>query len=1192
MFRKLLFALILPLGAFAQVNKDYQGLLWKISGNGLEEPSYLYGTMHVSNRVAFHLSETFFDAIDNADIIALETNPEMWVEELTNSPLHNDYYEIQGRYSRYNMPLYSSFLAEVPQQQDWEYFLAQDQGMLNNLLYRKNPYDQDFAENTYLDLFIFQAGKKGGKTIVSLEDYRESFQQVLRSQKSDEDAVFITERQARDLLGDFSNWGALMEDAYRKGDLDLIDTLNTVLYPSKYYRANMLDVRNQIMVEGMDSLMKEGVLFTGVGAAHLPGDKGVINLLREMGYTVEAEDRAITTTSISRKEEIDDVIYTHPTQEFISDDGFVTLTVPGTLTKLLGSPYQEYMYADMANGSFYSLRRIPTFGHLNNRNADFFFGKVDSMLFENIPGKILSKDTIEVSGFPALDIRNETRMGDHQHYQIVFTELEVLIFKVGGNKEFAKSELPELFFESIVLHPATEEALYSPRFAGFQVELPGVVRTEQYEGIFENPNVTFWAQSFDEGDYFAAAMRQYHDFSYLEEDDFELKYFVEKMAEEKELDIDELEIITENGEHYSRFEVSDEDGLKLYGEVHIQGPKYVMLFTTAKSKPTRTSFFDSFSFTPWKYNDEFVVQRDSVLHVEIETPARLNDYESFFKNLYENRGYGSDDDMTFQGEFNEKNLTYPPTGEQLRITMRTLHKYESFESSQEFWEEEKEDFIEDDGFLIVRDTILSREERDGYLKEMAAFTLSDTNTRRLIEVRMILENSAVYSLYAMSDSLGYQSQFAEAALRSFATTGDTIIGTPITESKSDLFFAALESRDSVDVFEASKSVYVVDFNEDDADQIKDFIQNYTQEGFDRSARLQLMYQLPDLKENRMDHINFLGDLYYEKLDSSVYQFAILNCLIDFKMEEAVAKFNQLILDEPPFTTSSYSYSSLFAGFNDSLELAKAIYPDIMTLADFQDYRGEIYELLSTLLDSNYITGTDYEFKYETLLLFAKVELKKQHAADEIRNTYGRPASMNGNLEIYSNLLSPFAENEDVQEHYRKLQRIRNKRILADMLILTDDYVDVPDSSWNYIAKDPKALYDIFPYLMEEDKMDVLDEQYRTRDALAKSIMANNYYRSFDTISFIRSEKVDIKPFPAEAFFFRGRNDDDKLWNLLYIVVEDKEELDTEYEIATNGETYNESISDIDEIIEDALKKIKLHERERVVQDYGLGYMGY
>ena len=60
---------------FAQ-NPEYQSLLWKISGNGLDKPSFLYGTMHVSNKVAFHLSDSFYKAIKSVDIVSLEINPE------------------------------------------------------------------------------------------------------------------------------------------------------------------------------------------------------------------------------------------------------------------------------------------------------------------------------------------------------------------------------------------------------------------------------------------------------------------------------------------------------------------------------------------------------------------------------------------------------------------------------------------------------------------------------------------------------------------------------------------------------------------------------------------------------------------------------------------------------------------------------------------------------------------------------------------------------------------------------------------------------------------------------------------------------------------------------------------------------------------------------------------------------------
>ena len=49
-----------------------------------------------------------------------------------------------------------------------------------------------------------------------------------------------------------------------------------------------------------------------------------------------------------------------------------------------------------------------------------------------------------------------------------------------------------------------------------------------------------------------------------------------------------------------------------------------------------------------------------------------------------------------------------------------------------------------------------------------------------------------------------------------------------------------------------------------------------------------------------------------------------------------------------------------------------------------------------------------------------------------------------------------------------------------------------------------------------------------------------------------------------------------------MVVEDKERLSSDYVLTQEGETYNEDIADMDEVIKDALKDIKLYGRERVV----------
>ena len=55
----------------------YPSLFWEITGNGLQKPSYLFGTMHVSNKLAFHLSDSFYHALKSVDAVALELNPDL-----------------------------------------------------------------------------------------------------------------------------------------------------------------------------------------------------------------------------------------------------------------------------------------------------------------------------------------------------------------------------------------------------------------------------------------------------------------------------------------------------------------------------------------------------------------------------------------------------------------------------------------------------------------------------------------------------------------------------------------------------------------------------------------------------------------------------------------------------------------------------------------------------------------------------------------------------------------------------------------------------------------------------------------------------------------------------------------------------------------------------------------------------------
>jgi len=84
-----LFLSILTISLSAQ--ESQKGLLWKITKNGTTKPSYIYGNMHVSSKIAFHLGEEFFEAISSVDKVALESNPIIWLDEIMQSKLAANY---------------------------------------------------------------------------------------------------------------------------------------------------------------------------------------------------------------------------------------------------------------------------------------------------------------------------------------------------------------------------------------------------------------------------------------------------------------------------------------------------------------------------------------------------------------------------------------------------------------------------------------------------------------------------------------------------------------------------------------------------------------------------------------------------------------------------------------------------------------------------------------------------------------------------------------------------------------------------------------------------------------------------------------------------------------------------------------------------------------------------------------------
>ena len=183
----------------------------------------------------------------------------------------------------------------------------------------------------------------------------------------------------------------------------------------------------------------------------------------------------------------------------------------------------------MANGSYYMVTRIKTNSQFWGHNEDVVRKKIDSLLYENVPGKILNRQEIVRNGYKGLDILNRTRRGDVQRYNIFVTPFEVIIFKMSGNGEYVQNgDESKKFFGSIRLKEYKADTIagwhqYQPAFGGFTINLP-------HEPFVSKNNSSLGGQSIWEyeaddkasGTNYTILRTDIHNYGFAEEDTFDL----------------------------------------------------------------------------------------------------------------------------------------------------------------------------------------------------------------------------------------------------------------------------------------------------------------------------------------------------------------------------------------------------------------------------------------------------------------------------------------------------------------------------------------------------------------------------------------------------------------------------------------------------------------------------------------------
>lgn len=1140
----LLIAVCYLICADAQNSKPtYPSLLWEITGNGLTQPSYLFGTMHVSNKMVFHLSDSFYHAIASCSTVSLELDPRQWQSEM---------FRLQQ--SQMAMSMYlrapADLLRETSFRLNSNYdvniknALSEEPYVINGLLYRTMDGQSNFQENTYLDLYVYQTARKLGKNATGVENYLESEKIQLEAQED----MLRARTRAR---VNFSNDNPYeiqrkIQEAYRRGDLGTLDSLTQLSGNNEAFNEKFLYGRNEIQANSIDSIIRSESLFVAVGAAHLPGPRGVIEMLRKKGYTLRPVN--MNDRDAEQREHIDKIRVPVQMQNVLSEDGFIALKVPGKLFRRndVLSFTESWQYADMDNGAYYMLSRIKTHPGQTGETLQSVMHKTDSVLYESIPGKILEKKNITVSGYQGLSITNKTRRGDIQRYSIIYTPQEVLVFKMSGTDDYVNGKEAEDFFGSIHLQQqaATGWNAFTPAGGGFTISMPQLPATDHYLGEDLLGSHIYEATDPSNGDAYMVMQKSLHNYRFLEEDSFDVSLIAESL---KSSGIIEKEVSRKAGKQDGLYSLdiqySLKDGGTLKARAFIKGAQYYLLTARSRnSKAVFSRFFNSFHTTPFSYSAP-VMYTDMSLGFSVMTPVQPA-IDQDLKDFLNKQQFG-----TLSILLNERYLPRPiprsacfksdSTGEAIQVIVSEFPKYYHSKDTADFWNTEMNWEKLKDNFII--DSRNYHTSADSSL--ICEYVLSDTNTDRRIRGMAIVYGNRMYKLQTIMDSHAGESSFVKDFFSSFRPLKNSAAAGVFT-SKSTALFNDMVSSDSAVQKIARSAINMVNLEGNDIDALKSTFRSLTYGSRDYLlSKTGLIQSAASIKDTiqQQERLAWLASVYHDYADTGMYQNAALRAIASIKTKAAYDTLKKILADNPPVFDNTYEYAVLFREIDDSLALAAHLYPDILSLVAFDDYKQPMIQLLAKLVDSNYVQADTYKSQFPKFFFDLQVQAKKLQAQNErellrSQTDNDRMENYTGNaipgnifntpINQYLVLLMPFYdENPQVAKIFDRL--LQGKDIAVRMniaLLMVRHKKPVPDSIWRSIAADDQYRVSLYEKLEKSGNLSLFPSSFKTQEAISRSLATSNN-RSYTRITEIQpmgKQWVQVKNNSGYVYFFKYR----------------------------------------------------------------------
>jgi len=1145
--KKLLFISLVLASSFIQAQN--KSLFWEISGNGLSKNSYLYGTMHVNEKVSFHLSDSFFKNLLGSDIVANESNPETWSD--LNDLMKNDNYN----YNRYTKFYNQFYLLPTNKEVIKTIFNNDNEKYFRNMLSGAEGNQADFQENTVLDMFIFQTGKKYKKRIAGLENAKESMLSILAVM--DEDAKPKEENKTA-LVKILKNRNPteVLKQYYREKDIVMLDSIYKLMFSKKAHDALIVN-RNKVMTKSIDSIAKTGSLFSAVGAAHLGGNEGIIELLRQKGYTVKPIIDNFTESGKNQKKTIE-AYFPNPNFSVTSTkDKMLQLPLyKATIdeNESLGSP-------DFTNGGAITIKRIPLNYFLKKNDNVYKAKSLDSLFFEKIAGDILEKKYFEQPNYSGYDIKNITKTGNSQHSKFFITPLEIIAVSMTGPANYVRQYENEVF-ENIKIKPFKNEwEKIKPIKGGFEAEIPS------FNFVFGNSpekgtDIDIQAYDNQEKSYYFLREKTLNDTGILENSEYEQKQIHYQFYFQQDQDSTDVHYNKAENALVSSSKIGDRN-MRL--KTIISGNKYYLLGTVNSSEANTNRFFKSFLVTPLNYKSKTKVFTDSIANYKIEIPEKEN--ESLFLNL-KTKKYQPKNTFTSTNKFQQFNSE---TSRKISLEYFKYAKYQHYmpidsieaDFKQIFLKQALEtlspDSYEEDEFTTNRTSLLTyylytkkgfsvsqwndiladKKNNYDFLEQSTTFnkedqtytinaTVSKPNATQAIKYKALYKNNAYYLLSTLVDK-NYKNEdsFIEKAFSSLKLAQDNKADE--SKDKIKLFIEDAKSKSDTIRYSALKSIDDLDITANNFDTITNFINTFNFKENETYAISSLVEKLGKIEDERV--IPFLEKYYRKDAVKTDIQISILKSLSNQKSKVAYKKINELLDYDLPISDNQYDISSLFLKFENDYENSKELFPEIFQYYSIKEYHKPIISFCNSLFERKLISAKKLKAFKKIILTNTKLEYKrvlswnqKNKATEDVEeNDYETTVFQESNGSVidlinYTTLIYNYADDTAVKEILKKIRTLDILELnieLARLGIVNDKLSSTEIASF---LNDPKTQFVTVNLLQTQNKKDLIQ---LTDEEIAKAAVINFQNLSVkDSISLLQRKTIEKNNKEISLFFYK------------------------------------------------------------------------